>query len=227
LTTYTKQQIQELLEQESWEYHRVDLPYALNTPGPDRRSTADIIFTPRLDGKTVLDVGCALGYFCFEAERRGASRVVGIELKDSRYRQALLLKDIKDSRVEFLQRDAIASPPEDQFDYVCCLNVIHHLKEPFYAVRSLSRITRERLILEFPTFSDAKFRRHARMFLSPIYNRRPLVGVSSVADRATDQTFIFSPVALRRVLMDHDRLFRDVEFIGSPIKGRMIAVCTV
>jgi 2-polyprenyl-3-methyl-5-hydroxy-6-metoxy-1,4-benzoquinol methylase len=226
MSTYSRERIEEVLQREAWEYHRVDLPYGLSTPGPDRRSTADVIFPPRLDGKTVLDVGCALGYFCFEAERRGAARVVGVEIKESRLRQARLLKEIKESRVEFLHRDVVTTPLEEEFDYVCCLNVFHHLTEPIHALRSLSRITRERLIVEFTTFADPKFRRHARMFLTPIYNRRPLIGVSSLADRGTDQTFIFSPVALRKMLMDHDTLFADMKFVASPMKSRMIAICT-
>src|SRR5438067_1006241 len=102
---YTRAQIEQILREQKFEYHRVDLPFGLHTPGVDRSATRDLIFPESLVGKTVLDVGCALGYFCFEAEARGAARVVGIELKERRFSQALLLKKIKGSRVEFIQRD--------------------------------------------------------------------------------------------------------------------------
>jgi predicted methyltransferase len=49
--------------------------------GTDRSATRDLIFPKSLAVKTALDVGCALGYFCFEAEARGAARVVRVEQK--------------------------------------------------------------------------------------------------------------------------------------------------
>src|SRR5437660_6321837 len=119
--TYTKAQIEHILREQDFEYHRVELPFGLYTPGTDRSSTRDLIFRESLSGKTVLDVGCALGYFCFEAEARGAARVVGIEVKEQRFRQALLLKEIKGSQVELLQRDILHNPIDEYFDYVCLL----------------------------------------------------------------------------------------------------------
>src|SRR5215831_14498747 len=87
---YTKEQIESILREEDFEYHRVNLPYGLCTPGMDRSPTSDLIFTESLVGKTVLDVGCGLGVFCFDAEARQASKVVGVELKESRLRKARL-----------------------------------------------------------------------------------------------------------------------------------------
>ena len=123
-TTYTKEQIEKVLREERFPYHRVELPFGLHTPGQDRSATRDRIFPASLAGKTVLDVGCALGYFSFEAEKRGAARVVGVELNEKRLRQAVLLKEILGSRVEFLQRDVLTEPPAEPFDCVCFLNVI-------------------------------------------------------------------------------------------------------
>ncbi len=37
---------------------------------------------PDLRGQTVLDIGCGSGIYCFEAARRGADRVVGIDLAE-------------------------------------------------------------------------------------------------------------------------------------------------
>src|SRR5262249_28764243 len=147
--------------------------------------TRDLIFQEPLTGKSVLDVGSALGYFCFEAEARGASRVVGVELSGERFRQACLLKDIIGSRVEFLQRDILQHPLDEKFDHVCLLNVLHHLDEPIRAIHQLAAIARESLIIEFPTFEDPKFRKTARIRFPRRYNRLPLIGVSS--KRATSK----------------------------------------
>lgn len=222
---YSEAEVKAILRRRQFEYHRVELPYGLHTEGQDRAETRDLILPKSLAGKAILDVGSALGYFCFEAEARDAERVVGVELKGSRYRDAVLLGRIKKSRVEFLQRDVVADPPEESFDHVLFLNVIHHLNEPARALRQLARITNERLVVEFPTFRDKKFREGAKIRLpGGLLNRLPLVGVSSTR-RGVGQTFVFTPAAIERMLTDHERLFERVEFARSPMPGRMIAFC--
>lgn len=222
--TYTEEQVKEILQERKFEYHRVELPYGLHTPGADRSETRDLVLPRSLKGKSVLDVGSALGYFCFEAEARGANRVVGVELKKTRLRDALLLKDIKGSQVEFIQQDIVSDPIDERFDLILLLNVIHHLAEPFRVMRQLASVTNERLVIEFPTFADSKFRKSVRLRLPPfLYNRLPLVGVSSMA--RADQTFVFTPSAIKRVLLDHERLFDEVDIVRSPMAGRVLAIC--
>jgi SAM-dependent methyltransferase len=176
-----------------------------------------------MNGKSLLDVGCALGYFCFEAEERGASPIVGIELKEKRFKSANILKKIRGSNVKFIKQDIIQEPIEDKFDYVLCLNIIHHLLEPIKIIRQLAYITKDTLVIEFPTFSDQKYRKHTLLFTPWFYNRMPLIGVSSLTK--FDQTFIFSPKSIKKILLNHEPLFKKVKIVQSPIKGRMIAIC--
>lgn len=228
-TTYSKEQIEKILQEERFAYHRVNLPFGLHTRGRDRSHTRDLIFREPLAGKSVLDVGSALGYFCFEAEARGAARVVGVELDQERFRQACLLKDIIGSQAEFLQRDILKQPLEEQFDYVCLLNVIHHLDEPIRAIHRLAATAREWLIIEFPTFEDPKFRKTNRIRFPKRYDRLPLIGVSSksATSKKVDggQTFVFTPDAITRILRDHRPLFSEVKMLDSPVPGRKIALC--
>lgn len=219
--TATREEVEELLRSTDFRYHRVPLPHGLATPGRDRSDTAAIVFGGDLGGKSVLDIGCALGFFCFEAERRGAARVLGAELKDDRFAQANLLKGVLDSEVEFVQRDLLASEPEEQFDVVLALNLIHHLLEPITALQRLAALSRDRLVLEFPTFADPKFRRSAGIRMWRLYDRRPLIGVSS---KKVDQTFVFTRGAIRRILRNHCGV-KDVVFQRSPMPGRTIALC--
>lgn len=223
---YSKTEIQRILAENKFEYHRVRLPYGLSTPGEDRSSTFSRIFADSLDSKSVLDIGCANGYFCFEAEALGATRVVGVELMDNRYKHALLLKEILESNVEFIQQDILNETLAEKFDYVLLLNVIHHLKEPMLGLRKLASITKEKLVIEFPTFKDPKFRKYSKIRFPFIYNKLPLIGVSSLQNRHVDQTFVFSPKAITNILLDHEKLFTSVEFFDSPMSsGRQIAIC--
>jgi len=64
-------------------WHSIDLGEGVVTPG---RKSAELLAAewealelPDLRGKTVLDVGAWDGYFAFEAERRGAARVVALD----------------------------------------------------------------------------------------------------------------------------------------------------
>jgi 2-polyprenyl-3-methyl-5-hydroxy-6-metoxy-1,4-benzoquinol methylase len=220
---YTKNEVEEILRERKFAYHRVELPFGLHTPGDARKETRDLIFPASLKGKGVLDIGSALGYFCFEAEARGAERVVGVELQEERFQDAMILKDIKGSAVDFLRRDILLDPLDESFDYVLLLNVIHHLKEPFVAIRQLASITKDRLVIEFPTLADRKFRDTVDIQDASQYNRLPLVGVSTMT--GARQTFVFTPKAIRRSLMDHDRLFKKIDIVRSPMRGRMIAIC--
>jgi 2-polyprenyl-3-methyl-5-hydroxy-6-metoxy-1,4-benzoquinol methylase len=228
-TAYSKEQIEKILQEERFAYHRINLPYGLHTAGRDRSRTRDLIFRESLTGKSVLDVGSALGYFCFEAESRGATRVLGIESNEERFRQACLLKQIIGSRVEFLQRDILQHPLDEKFNYVCLLNVLHHLDEPIRAIHLLAPLAREMLVIEFPTIEDAKFRKTTRIRFPKHYNRLPLIGVNSKKGTSKKidggQTFVFTPSALIRILQDHQPLFRAVEIIDSPVAGRKIALC--
>lgn len=168
-----------MLAQNNFEYQRVFLPYGLHTPGEDRSGTLRSIFPLSLENCSVLDIGSANGFFCFEAEKRGATRVVGVELKDTRFHHSLILRDILRSKVEFLQKDILQEDLGEQFDYVLCLNVLHHVKYPMFMLRKLSQLTRKKLILEIPTLSDPKFLKTLPFlgrFLAPILNRIPLIG---------------------------------------------------
>ena len=86
-----------------------------------------------------------------------------------------MLKKIVGSRVEFEQRDVLRQPLDEQFDYVCLLNVVHHLDDPIGAIHQLAALTREVSIIEFPTIEDPKFRKTTRIRFPKRYNRMPLI----------------------------------------------------
>lgn len=220
--TYSKAQIEGILRERTFGYHRVDLPFGLHTEGKDRAGTRNLIFPESLAGKTVLDVGCAFGYFCFEAEALGAARVLGLELKKDRLEGAQLLKEIKGSKVEVRRQDVTRDPLGERFDYVLLLNVIHHLTDPLRLIRELATLTDECLVIEFPTLKDRRFREGAGVTLPPEeLDQLPLIGV----DEKPKRTFVYSPAAIERILTYHARLVDRVEIVPSPGSSRAIALC--
>ncbi len=59
------------------------------------------LLPPRLDGMSVLDVGCNGGFFSVEMKRLGASRVVGIEVVPRHLAQAKLVSDVLGLDLDF------------------------------------------------------------------------------------------------------------------------------
>lgn len=219
-TLYSREQIAEMIRSPMFEYQRVELPHGLATSGQDRAATASLVLPANLAGKSVLDIGSALGALCFEAERRGASQVVGLEPRESRFRASIILKEILNSDAELRCESLHDFSPYRKFDHVLLLNVIHHLKEPMLGLRQAAALTQGTLVVEFPHFSDTIFASTFPAFSLDALNKLPLIGVSS---QSVDQTFIFTESALQRVLMDHDPLFARIETMPSPMANRTIA----
>jgi tRNA (mo5U34)-methyltransferase len=88
-----------------------------------------------LTGKTVLDIGCNAGFYSFEMERRGASRVLGIDADERYLRQARFVAERTGSQVEFRQLPVwqVAQLGE-RFDLVIFMGVLYHLRHPLLAL---------------------------------------------------------------------------------------------
>jgi tRNA (mo5U34)-methyltransferase len=89
----------------------------------------------RLDGKTVLDVGCNAGFFALEMKRRGAARVVGIDSDERYLAQARLASDVSGLELE-LRRLSVYDVAQlgGRFDLVLFMGVVYHLRHPLLAL---------------------------------------------------------------------------------------------
>jgi len=76
-------------------YHAIDLPgFGLVPAHWDLRGRfAEYIGEVAVAGKSVLDIGTATGFLSFEAERRGAARVLSFDMSDARQQTFLPFKD--------------------------------------------------------------------------------------------------------------------------------------
>lgn len=139
-------------------YHTIDLGHGIITQGVDdsAQRLARIQLPASLEGLSVLDIGAWDGFFSFECERRGASRVVaadyfswhgsgwGSKAGFTLARQAL------GSKVEDLDIDVTELTPErvGTFDLVLFLGVLYHLRHPLLALERVASVAHDRLILE-------------------------------------------------------------------------------
>lgn len=226
-TAWSKDRIEELLRTEDFRYQNIALPHGLSTGGHDRSATAAKIFPEDLRGKSVLDLGCSFGYFCFEAIRRGAERVVGYDVDPDSIRKARLLASCLGAEVTFEQRDIERQPITERFDYVLCLNLLHHLKNPLAALDNLIAITDDRLVLEVASLGR---RDRRKVQVSPvahrILSRLPVIFVtrSGTRGRRQIQKFFITPSALENLLIHHRGMFARLDVTPSEHKDRCITI---
>jgi tRNA (mo5U34)-methyltransferase len=147
-------------EKITW-YHTMDLG-SLRTKGPDKTPSQlrRLCMPDSLEGMTVLDVGAWDGFYSFEAERRGAKRVLATDHQAWRSREAFgwgtgkagfeLARRTLGSRVEDLEIDVYDISPQKvgMFDIVFFLGVLYHLKDPLGALERMASVTNKLLIVE-------------------------------------------------------------------------------
>ncbi|MCW2366823.1 tRNA (mo5U34)-methyltransferase [Sphingobium sp. B7D2B] len=121
-----------------------------------QQKEAELIFAQDLSGKSVLDIGAWDGFFSFEAERRGAARVVASdhfcwsgEGWGNRLGFDYIHRRLA-SRVEAFDCDLAALPEAGlgQFDIVLFLGVFYHLKDPYAGLEAAAAMCSDQLVIE-------------------------------------------------------------------------------
>jgi tRNA (mo5U34)-methyltransferase len=108
------------------------------------------VLPARLEGKTVLDVGCNAGFFSLEMKRRGAARVIGIDPDERYLAQARLASEVCGLELD-LRRLSVYDVAElgERFDLVLFMGVLYHLRHPLLALDLLhEHAVRETLVFQ-------------------------------------------------------------------------------
>jgi tRNA (mo5U34)-methyltransferase len=136
----------ELIQRSEFVWHqRFELVPGIWTPGtsPVARLWELAKFPSDLSGLSVLDVGTTNGGTAFEAERRGAGRVVAVDIYDEDWFGVRPLTEFLGSRVEYVRASVYELPQrfEERFDVVIFWGVLYHLRHPLLALDCLRAIT--------------------------------------------------------------------------------------
>ena len=106
-------------------------------------------FPEHLAGASVLDIGCNGGFYSFALKKRGAGRVVGVDVDDRYLNQARFAAEVLGLDVEFQKRSVYeVDQIEGQFDYVLFLGVFYHLRYPLYALDKIIKKVSGRLFFQ-------------------------------------------------------------------------------
>ncbi len=139
-------------------WHSIDLGRGIVTRGgtDTRTKVRQVAMPDDLTGWSVLDIGAWDGFFSFEAEKRGAARVVALDhvvWNDptvGRHGFELARRALN-SKVEDVDCEVHAITPErvgGVYDLVLFLGVLYHVKHPLLALENVSSVCGRQLILE-------------------------------------------------------------------------------
>lgn len=150
-------ELQEQVTKILW-FHQIDLGSGVITPGLDDSpgKLPRLKIPENLEGMSVLDIGAWNGFFSFEAERRGASRILATDSFVWRSdvfkgKQGFeLARKVLNSKVEDMEIDIMDLSPDkvESWDLVLCLGVLYHLRHPLLALERVFSVTGKQLILE-------------------------------------------------------------------------------
>ncbi|MFO7875608.1 MAG: methyltransferase domain-containing protein [Desulfovermiculus sp.] len=159
----TKQDYANWVKATDW-YQTIHLSFGITTPGKVRTDKR-ISELEKLDfiGKSVLDVGCNSGQYSLLAKKKGALRVVGVDIDSHRIHQAKVLAANENLSVDFQLGGIEMVPSLGQFDIVICIAVLTEIENVLGGLRILRESTGGQTIIEMGL---------ARPILYLSYNRR-------------------------------------------------------
>jgi tRNA (mo5U34)-methyltransferase len=150
----TREEKLERIRSRQW-YHSIEIEPGLVTPGVhplgELRQVLEHVELPAsLEGLSVLDIGAWDGFFSFEAERRGAERVVAYDLTPEDYFGFATAKELLGSTVDYVQGSVYELRREivGTFDVVLCVGVLYHLRYPLLALDRIHGVCDGYMLLE-------------------------------------------------------------------------------
>jgi hypothetical protein len=188
----------------------------------------ELVFEGGIKGHSVLDIGCRSGHVCIEALRRDAASATGIDLNPTAIAMA-----------REMARAVGATPSPDylcgdfehwdwqdrRFDTVVCLNILHHLYDPVGAIRSMMRLAKRRIIVEFtcPGVWDL-FKCTGNPLLAAGVSGPVVVLGEATIKRPMSRAFLFTGKAMEVLFNDHTEMFDPLILRHSPVRNRQVAV---
>ena len=168
--------VRQRVEREPYWFHKIEIAPGLETPGWSDPVTEKLPFfgmPEDLTGKRVLDIGCAEGFFSFEAEARGAREVVAIDSFPDSIRRFNIVREARQSNATAFLMNVYDLDPDrlGTFDLVLFYGVFYHLKHPQLALEAIQKVCVGDLLfqtfaLEDPRVKDepwAKYHPHGLM----------------------------------------------------------------
>jgi tRNA (mo5U34)-methyltransferase len=171
---------QRFLDEADFVWHqRFQLVPGVYTPGQnDLEWLFRIAAVPDdLSGMAALDIGTSNGGAAFELERRGAQRVVAVDIYPESWFGFDAVKNLLGSRVQYVEASIYEVGPllRQEFDIVLFWGVLYHLRHPLLALDNVRAFLRGTAFLE-TAVCDAELGAASSVPLVRFYRRDELHG---------------------------------------------------
>ncbi len=148
----------EVAKEPYW-FHRIELAPGLVTPGwsdPYKEKVPYYGLPEDMTGMRVLDIGCAEGFFSFEAERRGAKEVVAIDSFPDSIRRFNICRAALGSKVTGFLTNVYDLSPQTfgTFDLVLFYGVLYHLRHPILALQKIASVSSGTVLLQTANYES-------------------------------------------------------------------------
>ena len=105
-----------------------------------------------IKGRTFLDVGCGNALYSLELGRKGAAKVVGIDIAEVMIglcRKASDAENLSD-RCTFIQTDLLEYHPDSKFDVSFGIGLFDYISDPLPVLKKMREVSTDKVIMAFP-----------------------------------------------------------------------------
>lgn len=125
---------------------------------PGFQNLLKMIYPDGLEGRSLLDVACNCGGYCFWAKEIGAGRCFGFDVREHWIRQARFLaqhreRPADDIYFQVLDLYDLATGENERFDISIFKGIFYHLPDPMNALKIVADRTRELMLVNTATRS--------------------------------------------------------------------------
>ena len=211
------------VEAEKYWFQRIELTPDLVTPGWSDPKTEKLPYfglPEDMTGMRVLDIGCAEGFFSFEAERRGAKEVIGIDSFPDSVRRFNVCRAAYHSKATAFLCNVydLNVRAFGTFDMVFFFGVLYHLRNPVLALEKIFSVCTGTLLMQ--TSGMAEIPNYENVALAQFHPRGIQIGTPE--NPMYDPTVFWLPnVACTRALVTHVG-FQDVEVLSTDKAGTVL-----
>ena len=215
-----REKLEVWIANQSW-YQTIELSNGLVTPGKfDTKRRIKFLECIDFNNQTVLDIGCNSGQFCLYAKKRGAQRVMGIDISHERLEQARKLADLEGLEIDYFERGLFDAKDFEPFDIVFCFSVLTEISDFFGALEVLKRLIKEQAYVELDLAKPLCYISYSRNW---VYKTAGIPRHKAVAEiRHTKHGFMVSPTfeVLKNTLGSNFT----VDSLGQSVRYEMIHI---
>lgn len=210
----SREWIEEKIKENPYWFLKIELAPDLFTPGWSDPATEKLPFYGLPDdmtGMRVLDIGCAEGFFSFEAERRGAEEIVATDGSPESIKRFQICKTALDSKVEGHWISIYEIEPEKlgTFDLVMYFGVLYHLRDPLLSLKKIRKVCTGTLLVQSATNPELE------NINAPVASFHPDGVMSGPNKQNHDPTVFWLPNTACVGAMVESIGFVDVERVGT------------